>query len=454
MPKKVLQDIIKPLKLPENGEPDRKWDYQDMMRPKSTEFDAPSEEVEADSAEPASEYEVTPPVTPKRGKKRSSGGMLTTSRIAMAVLGVVLIGGFFVMTAVSSKAMVKVMLAKQVVTLDDIFSVTELGVETSLPYELITLTKSDVRKVIATHEEEVERKASGTIVIYNEYKESPQTYVRKTRFQSPDGKIYRVDSQVVVPGMKSDGTPGTVEVEVYADQNGAEYNLGMVDFTIPGLKGSDSFKKVYARSKTPMMGGYVGVLRSASDEDLALAEDELATSLRGQLLAEIDGAVDANTVLVFDDGVFVTFTSETGNDETSSDQVQLHGDSTLRAFAFSKKTLSQAIARKELSSYTASDENLINVRNFDDLTFRFIDKDDFDPVLGNEFKIEIKGDAQLVWELDEARLKEELLGQKKDVFIDLVKTYPSIRKAELKLDPFWKVSFPNDVEDITVEEME
>jgi hypothetical protein len=99
--------------------------------------------------------------------------------------------------------------------------------------------------------------------------------VARTRFESPDGKIYRIEKPLLIPGAKEErGTlvPGSIEAEVVAENPGEEYNKELADFTVPGLKGSALFEKFYARSKGVLAGGRRGEERVIDRKALALEE--------------------------------------------------------------------------------------------------------------------------------------------------------------------------------------
>ena len=81
---------------------------------------------------------------------------------------------------------------------------------------------------------EIERRASGKIIVFNNYSTNSQRLIARTRFETLEGKIYRIRDAVVVPGISDkDGrkTPGSIEVTVFADEPGEEYNIGYTDFT-------------------------------------------------------------------------------------------------------------------------------------------------------------------------------------------------------------------------------
>lgn len=135
------------------------------------------------------------------------------------------------------------------------------GQMVALPFEEISLRVpfegADIPFVI----KKVEEHARGIVVVYNAYSTKPHRFVARTRFESPDGKIYRIEKPLFIPGATEEGgalVPGSIEVEVAAENSGVEYNKEFTDLTVPGLKGSALFEKFYARSKGPISGGRKG----------------------------------------------------------------------------------------------------------------------------------------------------------------------------------------------------
>jgi len=135
--------------------------------------------------------------------------------------------------------------------------------------------KNITKTYLASESDFVERKATGVITIYNDFSSKSQDLVKTTRFETPDGKIYKIDKNVTVPGASTvDGklVPSSIDVSVTADAIGEEYNIGPVSrFSIPGFEGSPKFDGFYGRSTAPMTGGFVGERKVASDEDINAA---------------------------------------------------------------------------------------------------------------------------------------------------------------------------------------
>ena len=82
--------------------------------------------------------------------------------------------------------------------------------------------------------------AKGEVTIINNYSKS-QTLVERTRVETSDGKLYRLDKRIVVPSGER------VTVAVTADKPGANFAIEPTTFTIPGLW-IDLRKLIYAES--------------------------------------------------------------------------------------------------------------------------------------------------------------------------------------------------------------
>ncbi|MDA8611429.1 hypothetical protein N9L18_01015, partial [Candidatus Pacebacteria bacterium] len=65
-----------------------------------------------------------------------------------------------------------------------------------LGFTIIEISEESSQTVKATGEESITTKATGEITIYNEYTEEDQRLVKNTRFESPDGMIYRIPESV------------------------------------------------------------------------------------------------------------------------------------------------------------------------------------------------------------------------------------------------------------------
>lgn len=102
------------------------------------------------------------------------------------------------------------------------------------------------------------KKATGKITVYNNYSTTPQRLILNTRFQSPDGRIYRLATSLMVPGktiMNGKETPGSVDAVVIAEEEGAQYDIGPTRFTIPGYIGDPRYESMYGVSMEEITTG-------------------------------------------------------------------------------------------------------------------------------------------------------------------------------------------------------
>lgn len=140
-----------------------------------------------------------------------------------------------------------------------------------------------------TGDKEVEGQATGIITITND-SATPQPLVATTRFLSAEGILFRLFDGVTVPAN------GSIEAEVYADQDGATGDIGPSTFTIPGLNATRQ-TQVYGNSTAPMTGGVraIGIL---SEPDIARAEEQLRAKAIEQISNLFTESSTDKTVLV------------------------------------------------------------------------------------------------------------------------------------------------------------
>ena len=162
----------------------------------------------------------------------------------------------------------------------------------TIPAEVFSQKRTIAEPFPATGvKKSVSQKAAVRIVIVNEFGTDPQSLVATTRFMTPDGKIFRLNTGVIIPGAtKQNGklASSSIEALVTADAPGPSYNVQPAErLTIPGLKGSPKYEGFYATMKEPATGGFLGERPTVTDLDIAKAKEKINTVLKGTFQTDI-----------------------------------------------------------------------------------------------------------------------------------------------------------------------
>jgi len=324
-----------------------------------------------------------------------------------------------------------------------------------LSFEVLKVSQTASETVDATEEKEVNQKASGIIIIYNNYSTVSQRLINNTRFEANNGKVYRINSSVVVPGYKKvDGKiiPGSIEATVYADQAGEEYNLKLADlegdFKIPGFKGDPRYEGFYARLKEDIIGGYIGKQWIIADTLRSSAQDSLKIKLKEQLLKELY-AVKPENYLIFNDSYSVNYIN-LSDSSLDNNQVKINMQGDLNAVVFNNLKLAKYIAEKKISDFDGLPTEFVPS---DNLVTTFKAKDSTDLWKNSVIEVKLSGEAIIKWLNDYEALKKDFAGKKETDFENLVMKYKnSIDKIEVIFSPVWTRYIPDNLDKIIIQE--
>lgn len=442
MPKNIVEDII----APEKRKSIRDIPIPENRSRKSTS----SKSTKVDSVAPASN---PAPISRNGGgnkfKPRIKRKWGRNTWIAAVVAVVVLL--FAVLSIFNGGTLAYTPKSQPITFNHDVYTASKSG-ENALLYSVVKLSAEKSTVAPANGEEQVSRKASGKIVVYNNATTQAQTLIATTRFEATNGKVYRIKDGIKIPGKKTVNgqvQPGSIEVTVYADEPGEAYNQGLTDFTVPGLKGDARYSTIYARSKTAMTGGFVGKAKVVSEENLTKAKAEVKTGLDAQLMDEAKAQVPAEFVLIPELST-VTYEDLPQTDAGNGD-ANVGMRANLNAVMFNKNDLSKYLASKKTS---LTPEDVVVLEPLENLNFAFFGSAPSDLLSSDQMSFEVTGDAQLVWKTDEGALRADLVGKKKSEVQSVLNNYPSISKADVVIRPFWKRSFPGEITDITIKRAE
>ncbi len=369
--------------------------------------------------------------------------------ISVALLAFLVLGSFYVFR---SKATLDIATKKE--TLDFTFPVTadanisEISVtESKIPGQIIKLENEVSGEFKATGASEGATKASGKLTIYNEYSGESQSLVANTRFQTSDGKVFRIQKRVTVPGAKMNGkkveSPGILEVEVLADKPGSEYNIGPADFKIPGFEGTSKYDGFYAKSSSAMEGGSFGEKRAISESDLKKAKEALLDKLKKSRSDFIKANIPNNLVFL-DSGIEEEFGElESPKEGSAADGFTAKLKASYNVIAFDQKDVDSLI-----------EENLTLRLKGDRKTYPDTKTISYEEGVFNldksSFGFSVRASEVVGGDLDIEKLKKDLSGKGEIEIRKILTANDAIETAEITLWPFWSTKAPTDPEMIKV----
>ncbi|HWO07207.1 MAG TPA: hypothetical protein VNM40_01330 [Candidatus Paceibacterota bacterium] len=313
----------------------------------------------------------------------------------------------------------------------------------TIPYTVMTQVFEDSAVVQASGTENVEEQATGNIVIYNDYSEEPVRLIKNTRFQTPEGLIFRIPASVDVPGKTAEG-PGSIEVTVFADQAGPDYNVGPFErITVPGLRSTkEMYENVYAKSTTAFSGGFSGARPVVPEAILDASKAEVRNRLNEKAQEFVRTASETAFA-----GLMVVNYETLPPTQESGGNVRINERATVYLPVFPTSALAQSIGQTVSAS---AEGQSISIRFASDVTAEpaqaFSSAD-----LGQQpIVFTISGRGQLVWDVDSAALAEALAGREEAAFQTIIGSFPSIEEARARIVPFWKNTFPEDPSDISI----
>lgn len=406
-----------------------------------------SEGVNHYTPNPINNNSVVTPNIPTPPKKQNyyfeeSGRSRPNKKVLIfGIMGVIIIAFVaFIMTVFSSAT---VTITPKRVSLE-----TNLTIKSSsdgsagIKYELLKLSKSKSASVQAKDEEMVEKKASGKIVVYNNFSEEPQRLISRTRFETPNGLIYRIPESIIIPGKKTvDGksVPGSLEVEVFADEAGEKYNIDKTDFTIPGFKTDKTrYSNFYAKSSTEMSGGFIGKMKTIVEADRNSALSKLESEIKSETEKEIRAQVPDGLVLL-NNSIFYTKKELPQKDEGSS--VSLTLEVTAHALLLPQNILSNEITLALVGKDANWEGIQTRVSDFSTLS---IGTSTENPINAGLVDLSIVGTSPIEANIDNSLVIESLLGSRQKDMSSILGQFPAIIEAKAAIRPIWKKTFPEN----------
>jgi len=395
-------------------------------------------------------FRHAPTVEPARPRERQHSPRASRIRrrvFFFAIVALVVVALGYAISLTQARLQVVIQPKREARQIDEEVTIRVSAGNSTVTGERIAFSTTQTHDVPASQLRDVQRKAAGTVLLYNNFSSASQKLVASTRLEAPDGKIFRILSSVTIPGASVTGnkviSPGTIETVAQADKAGAEYNLDSADFTIPGFLGNPKHDGFYAKAKGKLSGGFVGKVVSASGSDIASASAMLDTVARAELINELSAKIPPGFKLI-DNGYDISTTLRPP-DQPAGSATTLHMNMLVeaKAIVFRPEDMARVLATR--AGFTPEQAVLANPEA---LTYRLTRKS----IPNGELTLRVTGTGSFVWQVDTGAIAGAISkAGSVPLLNDIFKSYPAIEKADVTFSPRWVRSIPNAPGRILVE---
>lgn len=327
------------------------------------------------------------------------------------------------------------------VALDEVVGLSFKSSPGKIVFSEISFSDKRNGTFVSSQKKSLESRARGEVTVFNKNSGS-QVLVAGTRFESPSGKIYKIEKSIILP------VNGSLDVEVIAESPGEEFNEeNLIDFTLPGFKEQHSpkFKTVYGKSKTEIIGGFSGVNFIVGSDDIKNAKNILlkdALSETGQTLLRKtpeDSFFLAQSLRY--DVVEERSEPKVGQ---AGEKFVLNVTGSASGVIVNKKALEKVLGKK-IPDYDSSSFHF-KINNFDKLSFEILD---FKPGK-TDFSLKVSGVAEFIGDIDNGKIQEGVFDKKLKKSSEVLELFPAVSRVKVHFRPFWLRSFPDTKERIRV----
>jgi len=300
----------------------------EIFRPR--EFQHETQLPETFFSERADEEEIEQPKKKRIGSKVRRYTIIGIAIVAIVYLGITKL----------PKTDIQITMKKNMVSYQEsVFVKTAIGKVDAptkgIPGEIVSKKVNKIFELTPTGQRSGQQKATGKITIYNTYSSTPQVLVATTRFETPEGKIYRLVNRVTVPG-----SPGSIEADIIADQPGTSYNTDSVNkLTIPGFKGSPKFEKFYGQITSPVNTS----AQYATDDDIVKAQQEGEKELRADLMSLIQLQIPAHMKILSGSEEFAVISKKVDSALTARNTMNIALEAEMKVFVIDEKDIHEFI---------------------------------------------------------------------------------------------------------------
>lgn len=315
-----------------------------------------------------------------------------------------------------------------------------------VPGELIEASAEREEKFSTTGKKTIGDKAHGTITIENHLDSNGHAFAAGTKL-SLSSKTFLTKQAVTVPGAGVSGgtiVPGSIKVEIEAENPGSEYNIKAGRFTILGLPANQQ-ESIYGTSTDAMTGGMSKEVQVVSSADFNDAKNKLIADLT--VTVNQDFAKKTKDQKILEKAVLKPdpqITSSANIDQEAKDftmkvsmkeQVMIFDNTEVKKFL------------ENVLQTTAPADKMIGIPSEESMGL-IVDKTDYEK--GN-LSLTANVAAKISPKIDLEKLRSAITGKSRSDAISYLKSQPGINKADVFFHPvIWFKKLPILQKNVTV----
>lgn len=320
-----------------------------------------------------------------------------------------------------------------------------IDVETrTIPAELLEITKTLTQNFDAKEKGSFSEKTRGNITVHNE-NATPQLMI-PSRFESSGGLIYWSQRNIKIPAR------GSIEIEVVADKPGREYDISCkpatpCQFTVPAWKGSDNFKKIYARAVGSLGGGVNGSGFIVSNDDYEKAQMALRNNILKAAHQELSAQIPPQFTLLQDSvhSELLDISSTPPVNSISKDgKASIKGTMNLKSFLLKESDIKEIVDRVMRTQITKDKETKPDTVSIEYSVANI----DFE---NGEVSLTVLASEEAAFTLDSEDIKTKLIGKSEEEVRKFLSNLPKVQSANISLWPFWVRKIPGSVKRIDID---
>lgn len=298
--------------------------------------------------------------------------------------------------------------------------------------DMVEVEKEAKEKFTATGKKNIGVKATGIITITNSWDSDVHKFAVGTKFISQN-KTFLAKQAFNLPGASlSQGTmvPGSVKVNVEAENFGEDYNIKPAEFKIVGLS-SAMQNGITGKSDTAFLGGLSKEVQVVSQQDYDNAKQKLLSGILDSVNRDVRAKAADEKVLeqaIVQPDPEIISTAQVDQEAT---EFEMTIRTKIQAMAYNQSSLKELLAK--ILEQQISQDKMVAIPSDNNVTAQ-VSKTAYDK---GEMVLNVAVAAKIASKVDVEKFSGNLTGKKIAEAEKWLKSQQGVSKVKIDLEPTW-----------------